>query len=71
MHTTFMHIYNKDAEIKFGHNSEDVHELTVKDNNGDITVFMTVSQIRELYKKAEKYLEAVDQITEGLEECDA
>lgn len=70
MHTTFMHIYNQDAEIKFGHNSEDVHELSVKDDHGDVVVFMTVSQIRELYKKAEKYLEAVDQITEGLEECD-
>lgn len=71
MHTTFIHIYNTDAEIKFGHNSQDVHELSVRDDNGDTNVFMTVSQIRKLYKRAEKYLEAVDQITEGLEECDA
>lgn len=71
MHTTFMHIYNRDAGISFRPNSGDVHELTVKDDHADITVFMDVSQIRELYKKAEKYLEAVDQITEGLEECDA
>lgn len=70
MHTTFIHIYNQEAEISFRENSQGVHELTVKDNSGDTVIFMTVSQMRELMKKGEKYLEAQDQLTEGLEACD-
>ena len=70
MHTTFIHIYNTDAEISFRENSQDVHELAVKDDSGDTVIFMTVSQMRELLKKGEKYLEAQDQVSEGLEACD-
>lgn len=70
MHTTFTHIYDQEVEINFRHNSQDVHELAVKDDSGDTVIFMTVSQLRELLKKGEKYLEAQDQITEGVETCD-
>jgi hypothetical protein len=70
MHTTFVHTYNQEVKINFRHNSEDVHELAVKDNSGDTVIFMTVSQMRELLKKGEKYLEAQYQVSEGLEACD-
>lgn len=70
MHTTFMHIHGENAKISFRYNSNDVHELSVSDDSGDTTIFMTVSQIRKLLRKAEQYLEAHDQITEGLETCD-